>query len=85
MLQRLIFLQVAGAVASVSLLTLGTGHTAVQDQQLTALTEPRVFVREDFHHLSGIAPPLTRSDVTKTVDVIAGWHVPLRHSRRTNA
>ena len=75
MLQRLIFLHVAGAVASVSLLTLGTGHTAVQDQQLTGLTEPRVFVREDFHHLSGIAPPLTRSDVTKTVDVIAGTGV----------
>ena len=37
--------------------------------------EPRVFLREDFHHMSGIAPPLTKADVTKTVDLIAGTSV----------
>ena len=40
-----------------------------------ATDEPHVFVREDFHHLSGIAPPLTRADVTKSVDLVAGTGV----------
>lgn len=37
--------------------------------------EPHVFVREDFHHLSGLAPPLTLADITKTVDLLVGTSV----------
>lgn len=75
MLQRQVFLQLVGSIASVFLLLIEVGQAGDSKRQIVALTEPHVFVREDFHHLSGIAPPLTRADVTKTVDVIVGTGV----------
>ncbi|MCH2694457.1 MAG: hypothetical protein MK025_07040 [Acidobacteriia bacterium] len=74
MVNRRKFLQTIGSAAPVSLVSASSELTAksIYDEQAD---EPRVFVREDFHHMSGIAPPLTRADVTKTVDLIAGTAV----------
>ena len=74
MVNRRKFLQTIGSAAPVSLVSASSELTAksIYDEQAD---EPRVFVREDFHHMSGIAPPLTRADVTKTVDLLSLIHI----------
>ena len=74
MMNRRTFLQVVGAAAPASLAG-ATADAAESNEAQASTAKPIVFVREDFHHLSGIAPPLRREDVTKTVDVIAGTGV----------
>ena len=69
------FLKALGAVAPAPLIAPAAGFAADDRQAPSNREEPRLFVREDFHHLSGIAPPLARPDVTKTVDLIAGTSV----------
>ncbi len=75
MLNRRRFLQTVGAAAPVSMVSTSGSLSAEHHAADSTPDEPRVFVREDFHHMSGIAPPLTRADVTKTVDLIAGTAV----------
>ena len=71
-MNRRTFLHTLGAVAPASLAAPAAGAATNEDRPGARPEEPRVFVREDFHHLAGTAPPLTRADVTKTVDIIAG-------------
>ncbi len=75
MLNRRRFLQRAGAAAPVSMVSVAGSLSAGRQAGDPAPDEPRVFLREDFHHMSGIAPPLTKADVTKTVDLVAGTSV----------
>ena len=75
MLNRRRFLQRVGAAAPVSMVSVAGSLSAGRQADDPAPDEPRVFLREDFHHMSGIAPPLTKSDVTKTVDLVAGTSV----------
>ncbi len=77
MMNRRGFLQATGAVAPVPLVatTARAQENNDVDASINESHEPRVFVREDFHHLSVLTPPLTRADVTKTVDLLAGTGV----------
>lgn len=75
MLNRRRFLQRVGAAAPVSMVSATGSLSAGRLADGPAPEEPRVFLREDFHHMSGIAPPLTKADVTKTVDLVAGTSV----------
>ena len=71
MLNRRRFLQRVGAAAPVSMVSVAGSLSAGRQADDPAPDEPRVFLREDFHHMSGITPPLTKADVTKTVDLVA--------------
>lgn len=77
MMNRRGFLQATGAAAPAPLVAASAGARADSDADaaVTDADEPRVFVREDFHHLSVLTPPLTRADVTKTVDLLEGTSV----------
>ena len=75
MLNRRRFLQRVGVAAPVSMVSVAGTLSAGRQADDPAPDEPRVFLREDFHHMSGIAPPLTKADVTKTVDLVAGTSV----------
>lgn len=74
MIHRRKFLQALGAAAPAPLFA-PTAGLAAKASRTIADVEPRLFLRDDFHSLAGISPPLEKSDVTKTVDVLAGSSV----------
>ena len=74
-MKRRTFVQLMSAATPTSLISSRVALGTDRKRAAVDTADPTVFVREDFHYLSGIAPPLVREDLTKTIDLLVGTAV----------